>query len=615
MDPTTRFFAKLRKLAVTLESETAKLQHAFESRNDDGDSETTARAMRAYHELNCDVGNLKGQIQEQLAQQKAHESEVSSFIKACRVMEQKVSQDINTLRGHWETYGYQAPRDTQRASKTDSQESHSEDEECDESETKSDREVGSGEEAEDDHSSSPTKTGAPPFADAMRTPQLSDFGLSEIQLKRTLAGAEWCSEVPPMPEMSLPHPSLNTPAPPPMPLTPKCALRMDDDELQTPQMHDFGITEHTMCLNNDFTMNLFQKKVNKPARPQKDIPTPPVNPLMESLQAKADNLKSPEPPVFCTPGFKIRKTNETCPTTPEVPAFQTPYVNRLVSNKKSSQQPEPINMEVDDDSQTFKLQTSPAEGSTGSKRAWEYNVSKQSILGGEEKHMPEMPNLESVWANNLQSRSAKMLKTGQREKVTKEPTVSRLELDGPTQEFSLGTPRIRTDFEEPSTPEMPDLSSVTQDICKLVSQAHLKKTATMVVHSYVKPEKAKNSAPSVSAVSKSEFQSLPSYLKQMTLHNLNQAIHSINNFTAECPGEKTEFQMEELGKMLNLGAKTPVYILCLMELKRLIDVGGARSTSVYKLSTAQLTVAWIHYIRLGSPNVVSSRVKHFTRES
>lgn len=149
---------------------------------------------------------------------------------------------------------------------TDSQESHSEDEECDESETKSDREVGSGEEAEDDHSSSPTKTGAPPFADAMRTPQLSDFGLSEIQLKRTLAGAEWCSEVPPMPEMSLPHPSLNTPAPPPMPLTPKCALRMDDDELQTPQMHDFGITEHTMCLNNDFTMNLFQKKVNKPAR-------------------------------------------------------------------------------------------------------------------------------------------------------------------------------------------------------------------------------------------------------------------------------------------------------------------------------------------------------------
>lgn len=105
-----------------------------------------------------------------------------------------------------------------------------------------------------------------PFNDVMRTPQLSDFGLSEMQLKRALAGGDWCSEVPPMPEMSLPQPSLNTPAPPPMPITPKCALKMDDDELQTPQMHDFGISENTMCLNNDFTMDLFRKNVKKTQR-------------------------------------------------------------------------------------------------------------------------------------------------------------------------------------------------------------------------------------------------------------------------------------------------------------------------------------------------------------
>lgn len=76
-----------------------------------------------------------------------------------------------------------------------------------------------------------------------------------------------------------------------------------------------------------------------------------------------------------------------------------------------------------------------------------------------------------------------------------------LELDGRTQEFNLGTPRLRTVLEDPSTPEMPDLSSITQDICKvckiisnhvmpvfwvtmsfiwqLVSQAQLKKTAMM----------------------------------------------------------------------------------------------------------------------------------------
>jgi len=125
-------------------------------------------------------------------------------------------------------------------------------------------EEGSQREDEEISFSSPQKM--EPFTDVMRTPQLSDFGLSEMQLKRALAGAEWCSEVPPMPEMSLPHPALNTPAPPPLPITPKCALRMDDEELQTPQMHDFGISEHTMCLNNDFTMDLFQKNVEKPQR-------------------------------------------------------------------------------------------------------------------------------------------------------------------------------------------------------------------------------------------------------------------------------------------------------------------------------------------------------------
>lgn len=37
MDSTTQFFRKLKKLAVTLESETAKLQLAFENRNSDDD--------------------------------------------------------------------------------------------------------------------------------------------------------------------------------------------------------------------------------------------------------------------------------------------------------------------------------------------------------------------------------------------------------------------------------------------------------------------------------------------------------------------------------------------------------------------------------------------------
>lgn len=147
------------------------------------------------------------------------------------------------------------------------EESGEEDEAADGNENNSTAEEESQKEAGmNNPSASPPLAGPPTFTDLMRTPQLSDFGLSEVQLKRTLAGAEWCSEVPPMPEMSLPHPTLNTPAPPPIVLTPKCALRMDEEALQTPQMHDFGLSEHTMCLNNDFTMDLLRKNVEKPQR-------------------------------------------------------------------------------------------------------------------------------------------------------------------------------------------------------------------------------------------------------------------------------------------------------------------------------------------------------------
>lgn len=219
---------------------------------------------------------------------------MSSFIRACRVMEQKVTTDIQVLRDHWEKYGYKAPRDSQRAGgecegveddvspqETKSPQNvffmvtffsagdksqESEDQLADENDNKSaEEEEEETEEAGDAHSSSPVKIGPPPVTDVLRTPQLSDFGLSEIQIKRAVAGAKW-SEAPPMPEISLPQPSLHTPAPPPMPITPKCALRMDDEELQTPQMNDFGISEDTMFLNNDFTMDLFRKNAQKPQR-------------------------------------------------------------------------------------------------------------------------------------------------------------------------------------------------------------------------------------------------------------------------------------------------------------------------------------------------------------
>ncbi|KAM6955383.1 SKA complex subunit 3 [Lycodopsis pacificus] len=536
MDPTSRFFTGLRKLAVTLESETVKLQQVFENRNDD-DSDSTAKAIRAYHEVNCDVRELKGQIQGRIAEQRAQENEVSSFIKACRVMEQKVSTDVQTLKGHWEKYGYQ---DHQSPTKAKDEELEAEDEAAEENEAKSSTAGGGGggggggeSKEEDGGSCSSSLPGPLPlFTDVLRTPRLSDFGLSRVAMKRALANL--CSEVPPMPELSLPHPSRNTPGPTPhMALTPKRALRMDDDELVMPKMIDFSLSEHTMCLNNDFTMDLFRKNVEKPQRPALEMPTPPVIVLMEGLQSKEPDLASPEPPVF------YRKTNRpsqgdgdlesppgrpgNLPPTPEAPVFLTPHLNRMATKVHNARKAEPINMRADDDEADTVDPPSPRSRATVSKRLWEYDSPDVTVTGVEDEQMPEMPNLESVLGNSLQT--------------------------------------------------------------KLLTQPPLKRTAMAIVHPNVRPGNDKIRAVRLSEVSVSEFQSLPKYLKQMTLHNLNQAVHKINTFTDESQGEQTEFRMEELRRICSAGNKTPIYILCLTELRRLEHTGGASNTSLYRLCT------------------------------
>lgn len=48
----------------------------------------------------------------------------------------------------------------------------------------------------------------------------------------------------------------------------------------------------------------------------------------------------------------------------------------------------------------------------------------------------------------------------------------------------------------------------------------------------------------VSVVSNPEYQNLPKYLKLMTLHNLNQAIHNINIFMADYSGTAIHPQHE-----------------------------------------------------------------------
>lgn len=586
MNLTSEFFAKLRRVAVTLETETSKLQAAFEhghnNSHEDSSGDSAARGMRAYHELNCEVQNIKEQIQDEVAQRRTHVNEVSRFIKDCEETQKKLSEDIRVIKTHWEKYGYQPPIKTE--TKSDAK-NHSTKEEAVTDDGDLSLEVDSQEETGAEVS--PERPTAPPV-DPMRTPQLSDFGLSEVNLKRALVGGAWCSEVLQMPEVNLPVPVLKTPARPTMAITPKRALCMDEDELLTPQMHDFGISEYTMAFGNDFTMNLQLKDAEKTKKTQQTLLQPPVNPVIENMLTN-DDLESPEPPVFCTPGFKIKKAHPVTesssespaapaqqPSTPDVPAFQTPYVNRLLSLKESEKKPEPAQMESDDD----KVLHASISASKCNK---DFGMPQLKIEDMMSCDLPEMPDLESNLGNSLLTRSAKMQKNvGDREKTV----INALELDGPTQEFNLKTPRVRREYEEPRTPEMPDLSSVTQDICKLLSQTKMKKIANAERN----PHEKENTSPprrfdTLSLISEQEFQCLPSYLRQMSLSSLNQAIDNINHSIAKCRRDKREFHIDELKLMIDLGAKTPLFILCLSELKRMIQIRGGRNNAVYELET------------------------------
>ncbi|KAJ3592517.1 hypothetical protein NHX12_007644 [Muraenolepis orangiensis] len=290
MDPTSLFFSRLRRLAVTLEAETESLQGAYQTRADHGDDDTE-RGMGAYHTLCTEVADLKGELRVGLGQQRSREAEASSYLAACAVMQRRMSEDILALRGHFEKYGYQAPANTHTEVELRHilMEAHRcpeappmpvlslrpqpsslatplspallltpkcalRMEEEGELRTPQIKDFGLSEHAlfhNDDSTVAP-----PPTAAQVRTPQLSDFGLSEEDLRHI--GDHRCSEPPPMPALSLTPPPfpLTTPLSPAMPLTPKCKLRMEEDELRTPQMKDFGIVEHTLCLNNDFTMDL-----------------------------------------------------------------------------------------------------------------------------------------------------------------------------------------------------------------------------------------------------------------------------------------------------------------------------------------------------------------------
>ncbi|TSV41630.1 Spindle and kinetochore-associated protein 3 [Bagarius yarrelli] len=615
MDTSSRFFSKLRSLAVLLDTERANLQHsASQSQNlDQDDDETESGAAQALHELHSEVRALKKGVQSQVASQEGGSPELRNFIKACMVLKQRTTEDIERIQRHFEKYGYKPQKGSLRPEVNCKDESPTRSADDEPEEEVPEEAVGDEEElVEAPECETPEKM-PPPAADPMRTPQLSDFGLSALHLQMVLGNPDTSKDVAPVPALAFTPPSLHMTMCESQPKTPKCSLSMDEEAL-TPRLEDFGITESTMCFNNDFTMDLFLKKppkdrqANSTRQPveQRASDNLPAAPSCISLgRLSADSMDSPEVPVFSTLEIKTNKQlgqssgsltsgvsdSESPPrpsaTTPELPVFETPYISKFISAKKVTKQNEGDRLTGSLKDTSYPVED-PSVSLPSSDRP------QMPVIPAEER-TPEMPKLQSFFSSTLPCVSEFKAGTGNRAAVT-EPPGPVLQDEEHTQDWCLATPRIRMQFGvEPRTPEMPDMSSVTQDIIKLVAQANNKQATTTSVHTNSKTSLnteatgKENRAQSVAQVSEKEFYGLASYMKQIPLTSLNLALNKINRVLEErrTGGESKseEFHMEDLRKILDVGPQTPIYILCLVELKRLKNVQGFGRNASFKVLT------------------------------
>ncbi|XP_038617839.1 spindle and kinetochore-associated protein 3 isoform X2 [Tachyglossus aculeatus] len=348
MDVIGSFYGKLRALGLTLERETARLERALGGHDADFEEESP---MRLLHDMHSEVRALKGDVQTLLEKSHSERQGSYDFIKTTKLLRQRNTMDIVKLRELFQNYGYKPP-----ASENSGKEVAAD----------APGPPGTGPESEgvEDPPGSATATTTQPLGptapgDPARCPQLSDFGLGRYVLPNA-----WDRH----PQAQNLYDRKTRMASPPFQAspgrvlkTPKCALKMDDCECMTPKLEHFGISEHTMCLNNDYTMVLKKAEKTKsfskggPGGPENktaaaasgaeviasssDVPTVPGPAIQVLEENNADGAHSPLAPVFCTPGIKIPsvsidviasdfpKAKESgfpnCAGTPPPPDFET----------------------------------------------------------------------------------------------------------------------------------------------------------------------------------------------------------------------------------------------------------------------------------------------------
>ncbi|XP_054557432.1 spindle and kinetochore-associated protein 3 isoform X1 [Talpa occidentalis] len=257
--------------------------------------------MRILHDLRSEVQILKDDVIILLDKVCLESQENIGFIKATKILMKKNSLDIMKIREFFQKYGYNP-----RAKKT----SVDEQEVTDFKPESTEHENVKKSDVKDDLSD-PAILGSSVSEKSPRSPQLSDFGLERYMIPQALPSPlqvvnnhkEEPKHLTPSSTQSLVK----------VPKTPKCALKMDDFECVTPKLEHFGISEYTMCLNEDYTMGLKNMKEKRDETMETEpiinnFTTTPGCIVQRLEKNDAEYTNSPLVPTFCTPGLKIPST-------------------------------------------------------------------------------------------------------------------------------------------------------------------------------------------------------------------------------------------------------------------------------------------------------------------
>ncbi|XP_007495270.1 spindle and kinetochore-associated protein 3 isoform X2 [Monodelphis domestica] len=307
MDPVGKFFGKLHNLAVTLERETAQLERGLNG--EEADFEDSP--MRILHDLHLEVKTLKDDVKIRLDKSHWERQESNNFIKNTKLLMERNTMNITKIRDLFLKYGYKPTAVGDPVKKEDIDNVKSEEAKCKNSQmSEANTEDMSGGSVQSNHVPQ-----SPPHS-----PQLSDFGLEKYMFSRNLNIHPPAMNIHKQEQVTMNTPFKQTS--PKMLKTPKCTLKMDEYVVETPKLEHFGISEHTMCLNNDYTMLLKNAQKNKslPKNNAMEINVeaksggnnniPSSGSILEqSKENHAYYANSPLEPVFFTPGLKIPLKN------------------------------------------------------------------------------------------------------------------------------------------------------------------------------------------------------------------------------------------------------------------------------------------------------------------